>query len=71
MPSYMCVRQRAYWVREVMHVEAENEEAAEEQFYSEFDPELVIEGVYRAGNDTVYTPLEVIENESPLSPRIK
>lgn len=71
MPQFMCVRQRAYWVREVMHVEAENEEAAEEQFYSEFDPELVIEDVYRAGNDTVYTPLEIIENESPLSPRIE
>lgn len=63
MKSYMCVRQRAYWVREVMHVDAENEEAAEEQFYSEFDPELVIESLYQVGNNTVCTPLEIIENE--------
>lgn len=71
MPSYMCVRKRVYWVREVMHIEAENEEAAEKQFYSEFYPELIIESVYRTGNDTVYTPLEIIKNESPISPRLE
>lgn len=62
MPSYMVVRHRAYWVREVMHVEADNEDHAEEIFLSDFDPELVIDGVFRAGSDQLYTPLQITES---------
>ena len=63
MPSFMCVRQRAYWVREVMHIDAENENKAEELFYNTFDPELVVEELYRPSGDLISTPLEIFEQE--------
>ena len=57
--SYTVVRKRAYWVREVMHVDAATPEDAEDAFFNEFDVELVIEDVvsYLEGE------VEVIENE--------
>ena len=61
--SYTVVRKRAYWVREVMHVDATDETQAEEVFYNEFDPELVIEEPYTFGSSQMLEPVEVIENE--------
>ncbi len=61
--SYTVIRKRAYWVREVMHVDATDEIQAEDGFYNHFDPELVIEEPYTLGSQQVYEPLEVIENE--------
>ena len=59
MSSYTVVRKRAYWVREVMHVDAATPEDAEDAFFNEFDVELVIEDVVRYPEGEV----EVIENE--------
>ena len=63
MASYTVIRRRAYWVTEVMHIDAENEIQAEDNFYDNFDPELVIEEPYTLGSKQVHEPLEVIENE--------
>jgi len=57
--SYTVVRKRAYWVREVMHVDAATPEDAEDAFFNEFDVELVIEDVVSYPEGEV----EVIENE--------
>ena len=59
MSSYTVVRKRAYWVREVMHVDAATPEDAEDAFFNEFDVELVIEDVVSYPEGEV----EVIENE--------
>lgn len=61
--SYTVIRKRAYWVREVMHVDTADEVEAEYTFLNEFDPELVIEEPLIVGTRQVYEPLEVIENE--------
>ena len=61
--SYTVIRKRAYWVREVMHIDAASESEAEDNFYDHFDPELVVEEVYTLGSKQIYEPLEVIENE--------
>ena len=61
--SYMVIRKRAYWVREVMHVDASTPEEAEDTFLNEFNPELVIEEPYSSGTKQIYEPTEVIENE--------
>ena len=68
--SYTVIRKRAYWVREVMHIDATDENQAEDVFYCNFDPELVIEEPYTFGSQhmsdgfpQIYEPLEVIENE--------
>ena len=61
--SYTVIRKRAYWVREVMHIDATDETQAEEVFYNEFDPELVIEEPYTFGSSQMLEPVEVIENE--------
>ena len=71
MNSYTVIRKRAYWVREVMHVDADTPEDAEDAFFNEFDVELVIEDVCRPSSvssaikhpDQLYKELEVIENE--------
>jgi hypothetical protein len=63
MPSYMVVRKRAYWVREVMHIDAKSPEEAEDQFLDHFDPERVIEDVFYLGGQQFYEPTEVIESE--------
>ena len=57
--SYTVIRKRAYWVREVMHVDAATPEDAEDAFFNEFDVELVIEDVVSYPEGEV----EVIENE--------
>ena len=62
--SYTVIRKRAYWVREVMHIDATDENQAEDVFYGNFDPELVIEEPYTLGSQQIYQPLEVVENES-------
>ena len=59
MSSYTVIRKRAYWVREVMHVDASTPEEAEDVFFDEFDVELVIEDVVSYPEGEV----EVIENE--------
>ena len=59
MNSYTVIRKRAYWVREVMHVDAATPEDAEDAFFNEFDVELVIEDVVSYPEGEV----EVIENE--------
>ena len=61
--SYTVIRKRAYWVREVMHIDAIDENQAEDVFYDNFDPELVIEEPYTFGSQQIYEPLEVVENE--------
>ncbi len=61
--SYTVIRKRAYWVREVMHVDAADGDQAEDVFYNEFDPELIVEEVCTFGNEQLCEPLEVIENE--------
>jgi hypothetical protein len=62
--SYTVIRKRAYWVREVMHVDATDEIQAEDVFYNEFDAvELIVEEVCTFGNEQLCEPLEVIENE--------
>ena len=61
--SYTVIRKRAYWVREVMHVDTADEVEAEYTFLNEFDPELVIEEPLIVGTRQIYEPLEVIENE--------
>ena len=67
MKSYTVIRKRAYWVREVMHIDAKDEVQAGYDFYDNFDPELVIEEPYTLGTKQVYEPLEVIESEfTPL-----
>ena len=58
--SYTVIRKRAYWVREVMHIDATDENQAEDVFYGNFDPELVIEEPLLGQQDE---PLEVVENE--------
>tara|TARA_R100001244_G_C5101134_1_gene118836 strand:- start:138 stop:359 length:222 start_codon:yes stop_codon:yes gene_type:complete len=71
MNSYTVIRKRAYWVREVMHVDANTHQEAEDAFHNEFDPELIIEDVCRPSSvssaikhpDQLYKELEVIENE--------
>ena len=52
MTHFLVTRDRAYWVREVMHIDAATEEEAEDQFYDNFDPELVIVEPFRFGNAT-------------------
>ena len=64
MKSYTVIRKRAYWVREVMHIDATDEVQAEDDFYDNFDPELVIQEPYTFGSKQVYEPLEVIEADS-------
>jgi hypothetical protein len=59
MPNYKVQRDRVYWVRETMNIEASDEDHAEEVFYSAFSPHLEVVEVYRAGIDTVYTPVTV------------
>jgi hypothetical protein len=68
MPHFLVARDRAYWVREVMHIDAATEEEAENQFYETFDPELEIVGPFRFGNATHETPLEVTACEPPSPP---
>ena len=67
MSSYTVIRNRAYWVREVMHVDASTPEEAEDAFFDEFDlAELVIGEVWTSapfGGDQLYTKVKVIENE--------
>ena len=64
MSSFTVIRKRAYWVREVMHIDATDEVQAEEDFYNHFDPELVIEEPYTFGSSQMLEPLEIIENET-------
>ena len=61
--SYTVIRKRAYWVREVMHIDAADKNQAEDVFYDNFHPELVIEEPYTLGSQQIHEPLEVIENE--------
>ena len=63
MASYTVIRKRAYWVREVMHIDATDNIQAEDEFYDNFDPELVIEEPCTFGSQQLYEPVEVIENE--------
>ena len=46
-----------------MHIDATDENQAEDVFYDNFDPELVIEEPYTFGDQQIYEPLEVVENE--------
>ena len=66
MKSYTVIRKRAYWVKEVMHIDAIDEVQAEDEFYDNFNPELVIEELYRFGSQQVDEPLEVIEADSDV-----
>ena len=50
-----------------MHIDAADKVQAEDDFYDNFDPELVIEEPYTFGSNQVHEPLEVIENEQPLA----
>jgi hypothetical protein len=63
MPGYMVIRKRAYWVREVMHIDAGSPEQAADEFLDNFDPELVIEEVFRLGNQQFSEPTEVIATD--------
>ena len=71
MNSYTVIRKRAYWVREVMHVDANTHQEAEDTFHKEFDPELIIDEVCRPSSvssatrhpDQLWKYLEVIEDE--------
>jgi len=68
MPHFLVTRDRAYWVREVMHIDAATKEDAEDQFYDHFDPEVVIVEPFRFGNSTHETPLEVTACDPPAPP---
>lgn len=60
---YTVTRKRAYWVKEVMHIDATDEDQAGDDFHNRFDPELVIEEPYLFWGEQVFSPLEFTENE--------
>jgi hypothetical protein len=63
MPQFKVWRDRAYWVREVMHIEAASHEEAEDKFFDSFSPEVEVLEPFRFGNATQETPVEVTECE--------
>lgn len=61
MARFKVVRDRAYLVREVMHIDADSAEEAEDRFFDSFDPEVEIVGPFRFGSATHETPVEVTQ----------
>lgn len=59
MTKYRVMRKRAYWVKEIVEIDADSFEQAEELFFDNFDPELVIEGVFDFHGQRFETPMEV------------
>jgi len=61
MARFKVVRDRAYWVREVMHIDAASEEEAEDKFFDGFFPELEVLEPFGFGIGTHKTPVEVTQ----------
>ena len=59
MTKYRVIRKRAYWVEEIMEIDADSFEEVEDLFYDHFDPELVIEEVFDINGHQFEKPMEV------------
>ena len=66
--KFIVTRNRAYWVKEKMVIEADNREDAENEFYDAFDPELEVGDLCKFGGQVMEEPL-VFECDAESEPQ--